>query len=271
MTLCSGVKKSSLTTNPNKGTAKRNIKGRNGFGKSSRAGVVGEYVVVEETETGVRRGRHRKGKRACGVEVRIYREVMKEEHEEEEVVLESVEDARGKGGGGDGKGKEKGNGESSEMDWNDDDVHGKAEVRIGDGETSEMDWNDEDVGAKVEVEICDFKDPEMITGERLGSEGVLLVEDSEPRNVSVTAQRTLEENTGTQGLTHEKSASTFNRFLDLPPEIRFMIYEYLLVVGKVFPHPKPRHDVRYSGWQEYEKPMTQLFGVCRRVKEECEK
>jgi hypothetical protein len=67
----------------------------------------------------------------------------------------------------------------------------------------------------------------------LAGTAVEQVEESVPGDAGVMSRRVFEENT--QGLTDETPAPSFNRFLDLPPEIRVMIYEYLLVVGKVFP------------------------------------
>ncbi|KAI9719274.1 MAG: hypothetical protein M1812_003604 [Candelaria pacifica] len=68
-----------------------------------------------------------------------------------------------------------------------------------------------------------------------------------------------------------KPVQKFDRFMDLPREIRMMIYEYLLVKGKVFPHANPNGDPRYAKWEEYKRPEIQLFAVNHQVKLETEK
>ncbi|KAI9706008.1 MAG: hypothetical protein M1836_005414 [Candelina mexicana] len=67
-----------------------------------------------------------------------------------------------------------------------------------------------------------------------------------------------------------KPEQKFERFMDLPLEIRMNIYEYLLVVGKVFRCAKSQDDPRYTGWKEYESPNTQLFAVSHQFKKETE-
>ncbi|KAI9747165.1 MAG: hypothetical protein M1835_002199 [Candelina submexicana] len=67
-----------------------------------------------------------------------------------------------------------------------------------------------------------------------------------------------------------KPEQKFERFMDLPLEIRMIIYEYLLVVGKVFRYAKSQDDPRYTGWKDYECPNTQLFAVSHQLKKESE-
>lgn len=56
-------------------------------------------------------------------------------------------------------------------------------------------------------------------------------------------------------------------FLDLPTEIRNMIYENLLVVGKVFPYPK-MDDQRCEDMDKYDHPELQLLRVNKQIFEE---
>ena len=49
-----------------------------------------------------------------------------------------------------------------------------------------------------------------------------------------------------------------------------MVYERLLLVGKVFPSPHDDRDPRFLGWKSYEKPCTELFRVSQRLKAESE-
>jgi hypothetical protein len=71
---------------------------------------------------------------------------------------------------------------------------------------------------------------------------------------------------------HEEPEPYF-RFLDLPLELRTMVYEYVLVVGKVFYTPTERDlqtSVRFQDLHRYEAPQVQLLRVCKQVHEEAE-
>ncbi|KAF1851467.1 uncharacterized protein K460DRAFT_362209 [Cucurbitaria berberidis CBS 394.84] len=62
-------------------------------------------------------------------------------------------------------------------------------------------------------------------------------------------------------------------FLDLPPEIRNMIYEELVVVGKIFYAPDSydiSNNQRFHEYKLFRKPELQLFRVCKQVHEEAE-
>ncbi|KAF2033126.1 hypothetical protein EK21DRAFT_109265 [Setomelanomma holmii] len=64
------------------------------------------------------------------------------------------------------------------------------------------------------------------------------------------------------------------RFLDLPYELRCAIYEYFVVVGKVFYSPDMhRHDAdkRFRDFASYEPQELQLLRVCKQLHDEVEK
>jgi hypothetical protein len=54
-------------------------------------------------------------------------------------------------------------------------------------------------------------------------------------------------------------------FLQLPAEIRNMIYRYCLVVGEVYPRPKPHDDDRLNDRANFQQPQTQVFQLCRQI------
>jgi hypothetical protein len=69
-------------------------------------------------------------------------------------------------------------------------------------------------------------------------------------------------------------AETPFRFLDLPAELRVQIYEYLVVVGKVFFTPDwydvQEGKIRFKDWTKYPIPSLQLLRACKQIHEEAE-
>lgn len=57
-------------------------------------------------------------------------------------------------------------------------------------------------------------------------------------------------------------------FFKLSAELRTMILEECLIVGKVFPRPKPKHDHRLDDVDDYKKPVSQLLCVSRQMRAE---
>lgn len=56
-----------------------------------------------------------------------------------------------------------------------------------------------------------------------------------------------------------------SHIMKLSVELREMILKNCLVVGKVYPHPRPREDDRYDGWESSDKPVLALLRVSKEV------
>tara|TARA_R110002003_G_scaffold279_22_gene18194 strand:+ start:27455 stop:28303 length:849 start_codon:yes stop_codon:yes gene_type:complete len=65
------------------------------------------------------------------------------------------------------------------------------------------------------------------------------------------------------------------QFLDLPAELRVQVYEYLVVMGKVFYTPDSFDENidfnRFKGWEKYATPSLRIMRVCKQIREEVEK
>ncbi|GAB7344301.1 hypothetical protein MBLNU457_2171t1 [Dothideomycetes sp. NU457] len=74
-------------------------------------------------------------------------------------------------------------------------------------------------------------------------------------------------NTNLRNLPDPKPNEVFP-FFKLCAELRVMILEECLVVGKVFPRPNPKDDERLDDIDQYKKPISQLLCVSRQMRRE---
>ncbi|KXT17233.1 hypothetical protein AC579_5816 [Pseudocercospora musae] len=63
--------------------------------------------------------------------------------------------------------------------------------------------------------------------------------------------------------------SQASRLLDLPRELRDLVYEYAVAhSGKVFPAPEKYHDERVTDADNYKQPQGQLVAVNKQIRAE---